>query len=135
MCFIDFPYRIHHCFSYAFFTSFPQNIRSLLQYDLVREDCEAGLRAQVAEKEKSLQETKSAVEAISKTHAEHLELVAKRANDLEKAMEEEKTRADEAEQGVKILQQSLELAKINATKTKTVLDNLSTENDTLKAEV
>ena len=100
----------------------------MLQYDLVREDREAGLRAQAAEKEKSLQEA-------TKTHAEMLELMAKRANDLEEAKGKEKSRADEAEQGVKILQQSLELAKINAAKSKVILDNLSSENDTLKAEV
>ena len=100
----------------------------MLQYDLVREDREAGLRAQTAEKEKSLQET-------TKTHAEVLELMAKQANDLEEAKGKEKSRADEAEQGVKILQQSLELAKINAAKSKVILDNLNSENDTLKAEV
>lgn len=61
--------------------------------------------------------------------------MAKRANYLEEAKGKEKSRADEAEQGVKILQQSLELAKINAAKSKVVLDELSSENDTLKAEV
>ena len=50
----------------------------MLQYDLVREDREAGLRAQAVKKEKYLQET-------TKTHAEVLELMAKRANDLEEA--------------------------------------------------
>ena len=131
----QFSYCIYYCFSYSSFTSLLQNILSLLQYDLVREDRETGLRAKVAEKEKSLQETKSAAEASAKTHAEQLELLAKRANDLEKAKGEEKTRADEAEQGVKVLHQTLEMAKINAAKTKTVLDNLNAENDTLKAEV
>lgn len=68
-------------------------------------------------------------------HAEVLELMEKRANDLEEEKGKEKCRADEAEQAVRILQQSLELAKINAAKSKVILDNLSSENDTLKAEV
>lgn len=122
-------------FSLSTFNYFPLNILSLLQYDLVRGDRETGLRGKVAEKEKSLQETKSAAEAMTKTHAEQLELLAKRANDLEEAKGKEKSRADEAEHGVKVLQQTLEMAKINAAKSKVVLDNLSSENDTLKVEV
>lgn len=94
----------------------------------MREDREAGLRAQAAEKEESLQKA-------SKTHTEVLELMEKRANDLEEEKGKEKSRANEAEQAVKILQQSLELAKINASKSKVILDNLSSDNDTLKAEV
>lgn len=59
----------------------------------------------------------------------------KRANDLEEDKGKEKSRADEAEQAVKILQQTLELAKINEAKAKVVLNDLGSENDTLKAEV
>ena len=94
----------------------------------MRENRETDFQAQIAE-------TKSAAEAMIKTHAEQLELLAKRANALEKAEGKEKARADEAEQGVKVLQQTLELAKINDAKVKVILDNLCTENDTLKTEV
>ena len=114
--------------SIIYFNSFLQNILTMLQYDSMREDREADLRAQAAEKEESLQKA-------SKTHTDVLELMAKRANDLEEEKGKEKSRADEAEQAVKILQQSLELAKINASKSKVILDNLSSDNDTLKAEV
>ena len=78
---------------------------------------ETELRTQVVEKENNL-------EAASKTHAETLEKNKK-----------EKARADEAEQAVKILQQSLELAKTNVIKAKRIIDDLSSENDLLKAEV
>lgn len=100
----------------------------MLKYDSVREDRKAGLRAQASEKEQSLKEA-------SKTHAKVLELMAKRANELEEEKGKEKSRADEAEQAVKILQQSLELPKINVAKSKIILNDLSSENDTLKAEV
>ena len=95
---------------------------------MVRENREANLQDQIAE-------TLSAAEARTITHAEQLELLAKRANDLEKSRGEEKTRADEAEQGVKVLQQTLELAKINDAKVKVILDNLCIENGSLKSEV
>ena len=94
----------------------------------MRENREANLQAQIAE-------ATSAAEAVAKTHAEQLKLLAKRANDLKKSWGEEKTRADEAEQRVKVLQQTLELAKINDAKVKVILDNLCIENGTLKAEV
>ena len=100
----------------------------MFQYELMREDREADLRSQAAEKENTLK-------VASKMHAEALELVEKRANDLEEMNKKEKSRADEAEQAVKILQQSLELAKINAAKAKVILDGLSSDNDILKAEV
>lgn len=94
----------------------------------MREDREADLRSQAAEKEKTLEEA-------SKSHAEVLELMAKRANDLEEEKEKEKSRADKAEQAVKILQQTLEMEKINEAKAKVVRNDLSSEVDTLKAEV
>ena len=94
----------------------------------MRENRETELRSQVAEKENTL-------EAASKTHAEALELAEKRANDLEEKNKKEKSRADEAEHAVKILQQSLELAKVNVIKAKGIIDGLSSENDLLKAEV
>ena len=106
----------------------PQSILNLLQYDLVRDNREAYLHAQLAE-------TTSAAEAVARTHAEQLNLLTERMNDLKKSWEEEKTRADEAEQRNKVLQQALELAQINDAKVKAILDNLCTENCTLKAEV
>lgn len=115
-------------FPHSIFIFLPQSILNLLQYDLVRESRETNFQAQIAE-------TMSAAEAMTKTHAEQLELLAKHANDLEKSWGEEKARTDEAEQGVKVLQQTLELAKINDAKVKVILDNLCTENGTLKAEV
>ena len=90
-------YILFITFSHSIFTSFPQNILNLLQFDLVRENRENDFQAKIAEKEKDLQETKSAAEALTKTQTDQLELLAKRANDLEKAKEGEKTRADEAE--------------------------------------
>ena len=68
------------------------------------------------------------------THAEQLKLLAKRSDDLKKLWDEEKTRADEAEQRAKVLQPALELAKINDAKVKAILDNLCTKNGT-QAEV
>ena len=106
---------------------FLQNILSIFRYGLMRENRETELRSQVVEKENNL-------EAASKTHAETLELAEKRANDLEEKNKKEKSRADEAEQAVKILQQSLELAKTNVIKAKGIIDGLSSENDLLKAE-
>ena len=55
--------------------------------------------------------------------------------DSVEACKKEKVRANEAQQGVQILQQTLEMAKINVAKAKTVLDDISAENDTLKVEV
>ena len=95
---------------------FLQNILSIFRYGLMRANRETELRSQVVEKENNL-------EAASKTHAETLEKNKK-----------EKARADEAEQAVKILQQSLELAKTNVIKAKGIIDGLSSENDLLKAE-
>ena len=79
--------------------------------------------------------TTSVAEAVARTHADQLNLLTERINDLEKSREEEKIRADEAEQKNKALQQALELARINDAKVMTILDNLCTENCTLKAEV
>ena len=79
--------------------------------------------------------TTSVTEAVARTHADQLNLLTERINDLEKSREEEKMRADEAEQKNKVLQQALELARINDAKVMTILDNLCTENCTLKAEV
>ena len=80
-------------------------------------------------------ETTSVPEVVARTHADQLNLLTERINDLEKSWEEEKTRAYEAEQRNKVLQQALELARINDAKVMTILDNLYTENRTLKAEV
>ena len=82
-----------------------------------------------------LAKTTSVAEAVARTHADQLNLLTERINDLEKSREEEKMRADEAEQKNKVLQQALELARINDAKVMTILDNLCTENCTLKAEV
>ena len=94
----------------------------------MRDTREAYLQAQLAE-------TTAAAEAVARTHSEQLNLLTERMNDLKKSWEEEKTRADEAEQRNKVLQQALELARINDAKVKAILDNLCTENCTLKAEV
>ena len=74
-------------------------------------------------------------EAVARTHADQLNLLTERINVLEKSWEEVKTRAREAEQRNKDLQQALDLAQINDAKVTTILDNLCTENRTLKAEV
>ena len=42
-------------------------------------------------------------EAVARTHADQINLLTERINDLEKSREEEKTRADEAEQRNKVL--------------------------------
>ena len=76
----------------------------------MRENLETELRSQVVEKENNLKGE------------------SKRANDLE-------ARAVEAEHAVKILQQSLELAKANVIKATGIIDGLSSENTLLKAEV
>ena len=115
-------------FPYSISNFLPQNIINLLHYNRVRENREANLQAQITE-------ATSAAEAVAITHAEQLKLLAKRSDDLKKLWEEEKTRADEAERRAKVLQQALELAKINDAKVKAILDNLCTENGTLKAEV
>ena len=80
-------------------------------------------------------ETISVPEVVARMHADQLNLLTERINDLEKSWEEVKTRAYEAEQRNKDLQQALELARINDAKVMTILDNLCTENRTLKAEV
>ena len=70
-------------FPHPLFYSPLQNILNLLQYDLVRENRENAFKAQITEEEKAFQETKSTAEALSKKHIDQLELLAKRANDLE----------------------------------------------------
>ena len=80
-------------------------------------------------------ETTSVAEALARMYEDQLNLLTGRINDLERSQEEAKTRADEAEQRNKALQQALDLARINDAKVKTILDNLCIENRTLKAEV
>ena len=80
-------------------------------------------------------ETVSVPEVVARMHADQLNLLTERINVLEKSWEEVKTRAREAEQRNKDLQQALDLAQINDAKVTTILDNLCTENRTLKAEV
>ena len=115
-------------FPYFVSNLLPQNLINLLHYHQVRRNREAKLQAQI-------NEATSAAEAVAITHAEQLKLLAKHSEDLKKLWEEEKTRADEAERRNKVLQQALELAKINDAKVKAILDNLCTENGILKAEV
>ena len=115
-------------FPYSVSNLFPQNIVNLLHYNRERENREVSLQAQITE-------ATSAAEAVAITHAEQLKLLTKHSDDLKKLWEEEKTRADEAERRNKVLQQALELAKINDAKVKAILDNLCTENGILKAEV
>lgn len=81
-------------FPHPFFYSPLQNILILLQYDLVRENRENALKAQISEKDKAFQETKSTAEALSKNHSDQLELQAKCVNDMESAKEKEKIRVD-----------------------------------------
>ena len=80
-------------------------------------------------------ETTSVAEALARMYEDQLNLLTGRINDLERSQEEAKTRADEAEQRNKALQQALDLARINDAKVQTILDNLCIENRTLKAEV
>ena len=115
-------------FPYSVSNLLPQNLINLLHYHQVQRNREAKLQAQI-------NEATLAAEAVAITHAEQLKLLAKHSDDLKKLWEEEKTRADEAERRNKVLQQALELAKINDAKVKAILDNLCTENCTLKAEV
>ena len=115
-------------FPYSVSNLLPQNLINLLHYHQVQRNREAKLQAQI-------NEATSATEAVAITHAEQLKLLAKHSDDLKKLWEEEKTRVDEAERRAKVLQQALELAKINDAKVKAILDNLCTENGTLKAEV
>ena len=72
----------------------------------MRDNREAYLQAQLAE-------TTSAAEVVARTHAEQLNLLTERMNDLKKSWEEEKARADEVELSSKFLQRTLELARIN----------------------
>ena len=80
-------------------------------------------------------ETTSVAEALARMYEDQLNLLTGRINDLERSQEEAKTRADEAEQRNKALQQALDLARINDAKVQTILDNMCIENRTLKAEV
>ena len=79
--------------------------------------------------------TTSVPEVVTRAHADQLSLLTEHINDLEKSWEEEKTRAYEAEQRNKVLQQALELARINDAKVTTILDNPCTKNRALRAEV
>ena len=137
---------IHSSYFYNFthpvFLSPLHNISNILQYDLVRESHENDFKEEIAKKEKTLHETKSTAETISKKHSDQLEHMAARVSDSDKAKEKEKARDDEAEQAVSVLKKSLEMAKAGEAAAKVALGGfedrvkeLEGQVDLLKADV
>ena len=119
---------------------FLQNILSILWYNSVRECREDNFKAEVVEKEEALQTAKSNAEAASKQYSDQIELLEASANDMkstkesaEEEVKKEKARADEAMQAVKVLQKSLEMAKVAEEETKNAYRILSKDKLDLKA--
>ena len=63
-------------------------------------------------------ETTSVPEVVARTHADKLNLLTERINDLEKSWEEEKTRVDEAEQRNKVLHRPWSCPRLMTPKSK-----------------
>ena len=87
---------------------------------------ERALKQEVADWDKAMQASTSTAAEKAKQQEDVIKEIKASLLDSVDACKKEKARADDAEQGVKILQQSLELAKINAKKAQTLLGNLST---------
>ena len=105
-----------------------QSIFSLLHHHQVMATRERALKQEVADWDKAIQASTSTAAKKAKQQEDVIQEIKASLLDSVEMCKKAKARADEAEQGVRILQHSIELAKA-------ILGNLSTKNDTLKAEV